>query len=179
MALSQQQASKVVQGAIVQSGGFNIEHSADSTLSRAGLKTKHQRESFQRKVSRGVGELGHKVEHVGKIPNQAGTQVQAVVKFVVEKAVVLGGLVIALILGAATPSLAQLTLEPAKDRAEADVFLGGALTSASEASTVYTWDIKLTYPRVFRALDTDQRRWLSTSPIVEFVANKGTDANPD
>jgi hypothetical protein len=90
MALSQQQAGTIVQGAIVQSGGFNIEHPAESTLSRAGLKTKHQRESFQRKVSRGVGELRHKIEHVGKIPNQAGTQLQTVVKFVVEKAVILG-----------------------------------------------------------------------------------------
>lgn len=90
MALSQEQANKVVQGAIVQSGGFNIDHPGDSTLSHAGLKTKHQRESFQRKVSRGVGELDHKIEHVGKIPNQAGAQVQAVVKFIVEKAVVLG-----------------------------------------------------------------------------------------
>jgi hypothetical protein len=90
MALSQQQAIKIVQGAIVQSGGFNVDHAGDSTLSRAGLKTKHQRESFQRKTARGVGELHHKIEHVGKIPNQASTQVQTVVKFLVEKAVVLG-----------------------------------------------------------------------------------------
>lgn len=88
-------------------------------------------------------------------------------------------LVIAFVLGTAAPSLAQFTLEPAKDRSEADVYVAGALTTAREADTVYAWDIKLTYPRVFRALDRDQRRWLSTSPIVEFVANKGTDVNPD
>jgi hypothetical protein len=83
------------------------------------------------------------------------------------------------VLGSARPTFAQFGLEPARDRAEADVFVGGALTTAREAETVYAWDIKLTYPRVFRALDRDQRRWLSASPLVEFVANKGTDANPD
>jgi hypothetical protein len=86
---------------------------------------------------------------------------------------------IALVIGTAAPVLGQFELEPAKDRVEADVYAGGALTTAQDADTVYAWDIKLTYPRIFRALDREQRRWLSTSPILEFVANKGTDVNPD
>lgn len=69
-------------------------------------------------------------------------------------------------------------LVPATDKASADIFLSGALTSAANAETVYTWDVKLTYPRVETRLGRSSN-WLLASPVFEFAANKGTNANPD
>ena len=80
-------AVKIVQKAIVRAGSFNEVHPKERTLNSAGLKTTHQRESFQRKVSRGVGEYKHKIENVSGIPNKASTIVEEVRKYVVEKAI--------------------------------------------------------------------------------------------
>jgi hypothetical protein len=88
--LSKTQASKIVQKAIVRAGGFNEIHPPDQTLSKAGLKTGHQRESFQRKMARGVGEHKHKFERVGQVPNKATTEVSTVREYVVNKAVPVG-----------------------------------------------------------------------------------------
>ena len=79
--LSDQEATSIVQNAIVLAGGFNQEHDGATTLNQAGLKTGHQRDSFQRKVAREVGEHAHKVLSVGKVPNKASTTVADVQKF--------------------------------------------------------------------------------------------------
>jgi hypothetical protein len=70
------------------------------------------------------------------------------------------------------------SLEPATDKSAADIFLSGALTSAGNADTVYTWDIKFTYPKIEKRLGRSSN-WLIASPVFEFAANKGTNANPD
>ena len=69
-------------------------------------------------------------------------------------------------------------LEPAADKASADIFLAGALTSASNAETIYAWDVKLTYPKLMREI-RESEHWFQFSPRLEFTANKGTDANLD
>jgi len=81
----------------------------------------------------------------------------------------------------ATPSTAQRepALVSAKDKSDADIFLSGALTSASNADTVYAWDVKWTYPKGERSLDEGLNNTFVFSPRIEFTANKGTNANPD
>ena len=80
-------ASKIVQKAIIRAGGYNEEHPKERTINKTGLKTGHQRESFQRKTARGVGEYKHKIENVSEIPNEASTKVEEVRKYVVDKAI--------------------------------------------------------------------------------------------
>lgn len=80
-------AIKIVQKAIIRAGGYNEEHPKERTLNIAGLKTGHQRDSFQRKVARGVGEYKHKIENVSQIPNKASTKLEEVRKYVVDEAI--------------------------------------------------------------------------------------------
>lgn len=88
-------------------------------------------------------------------------------------------LLLAIALGTCCASavLAQ-QVEPAADKQSADIFLAGALTSASNAQTIYAWDIKFTYPKLMREI-RESGHWFHFSPRIEFTANKGTDANPD
>ena len=69
---------------------------------------------------------------------------------------------------------AQFAVEPtdAKRRDDADIFLSGAMTAAKNAASSYQWDIKIAYPKY------KGEHWF-VSPLIDFVANKGTDANPD
>jgi hypothetical protein len=72
----------------------------------------------------------------------------------------------------------QFVLEPASKRSNADIFLSGSLTGAKNENTIYSWDIKFSYPKFYKNIGRG-KRWLVASPLIEFVANKGTDANPD
>jgi len=85
--LNKRDAIEIVQKAIVMAGGYNEEHQENETLNQAGLKSGHQRESFQRKVAVGVGEKGHKIGEVSKIPNHAQTTVAGVREYIVKTAV--------------------------------------------------------------------------------------------
>jgi len=82
-----------------------------------------------------------------------------------------------------TPTKGGAELTPAASRDDADIFLSGALVGASGEDTVYSWDFKLTYPKASKLLGVTRNsqwdRWRVCSPMVEFIANKGTDANPD
>ena len=86
-------------------------------------------------------------------------------------------LLVLLMLALARGAAAQ-ALEPAADKSSADIFLSGALTAAGNADTIYTWDIKFTYPKIEKRLGSSDH-WFVASPTLEFVANKGTNANPD
>src|SRR5690348_12621551 len=70
-------------------------------------------------------------------------------------------------------------LEPTDNKNEADIFATGAMTSAANANVVYAWDIKFNYPKKEWGLDQNSDHWMVLSPKLEFVANKGTNANPD
>ena len=76
--------------------------------------------------------------------------------------------------GGATAAHAQFAIEPteAKRREDADIFLSGAMVTARNATPIYQWDIKVAYPKYKGTV-------FFASPLVDFVANKGTDANPD
>ncbi len=86
-------------------------------------------------------------------------------------------LVLALIVELSTAAFGQ-PLEPAPDRPSADIFLAGSLTSASNARTIYAWDIKFTYPKLAREIG-ESGHWWTLSPRLEFTANRGTDSNLD
>jgi hypothetical protein len=69
--------------------------------------------------------------------------------------------------------------ESGKSRYSSDIYIAGSLVGAKGEDTIYSWDIKLAYPRLFNKNLGGGTRWLSLSPLVEFVANEGTDSNPD
>jgi len=78
----------------------------------------------------------------------------------------------------ATWAVAQ-PLVPTDNKAEADIFATGAMTAAGNADTVYAWDLKSNYPKKEWPLGASANHWFVFSPKLEFVANKGTNANPD
>lgn len=66
-----------------------------------------------------------------------------------------------------------------KSRSLSDIYLAGSLVSAKGTDTIYSWDIRIAYPKLINKNLKGGKRWFSLSPLVEFVANEGTDANPD
>src|SRR5213594_105289 len=87
-------------------------------------------------------------------------------------------LLLTVLFGFGTPALAQFGLTTAKTRNDADIYLSGAMVGQNNVSTTYQWDIKFSYPRFYQGYQQDTR-WLTLSPVVEFTATKGTNANPD
>ena len=64
-------------------------------------------------------------------------------------------------------------------RSLSDIYLAGSLVSAKGTDMIYSWDIKLAYPKLINKDLGGGKKWLSLCPLVEFVANQGTDSNPD
>ena len=77
------------------------------------------------------------------------------------------------------PVSSQCGWESVTTRYLSDIYIAGSLVSARSDETIYSWDIKLAYPKLFNKDIGGGRIWLSLSPLIEFIANKGTDANPD
>ena len=77
------------------------------------------------------------------------------------------------------PVSSQCGWESVTTRYLSDIYIAGSLVSARSDETIYSWDIKLAYPKLFNKDIGGGRIWLSLSPLIEFIANKGTDANPN
>ena len=76
-------------------------------------------------------------------------------------------------------ALSKGNWEPVASRYLSDIYFTGSLVSARGEDTIYSWDIKLAYPKLLNKNLGGGKKWLSLSPLIEFIANEGTDANPD
>ena len=191
MALTPLQARKVVCLSIEDAGGFTGPHAPATTLDGAGLISLQERQQFRRRTKPRCRAYAHDID-IRHVPFAAATTVKQAEHAVQEHATPLTRLkrrrkakakarsaLAAVVLSLwGIPAGAQ-ALEPATSKAEADIFLAGSLTAASNADTIYAWDIKVTYPKLERPLGSSANHWLVASPRLEFMANKGTNANPD
>jgi len=79
-------------------------------------------------------------------------------------------------------SLYGAGLEEANTRDEADVYASGTLVGASNAQTIYAFDVKFAYRQYKTHLpgSSFKSKWyLQARPLLEYVTNQGTSTSPD
>lgn len=71
-------------------------------------------------------------------------------------------------------------LEEANSRDDADIYASGSLVGASNAQTIYSFDVKFAYREYRTHIGSFQGPWyFRARPLLEYVTNEGTSTSPD